>query len=151
MAQTGHILGKDCSIKIKYDSGSTALTDHGNSIDIDYNADDHEATAFGDSSHTYLQGLTNFTLGYSGWWAGSHASDIMQSVVAVLHTFVTYSSTCRPEIWIAPAGSTAGSLCYGACVNVQSFPMSFPSDSIATMNLSFTARAGSLTATSAYP
>lgn len=153
MAQTGHILGKNCCVKVVCGGGSMLLTAHGNSVDLDYNADDHEATAFGDSSHTYLQGLTNFTINYSGWWAGcdvSGCSDTTQSIAACTATLLEESSACTPVIWVAPAGSAAGSVTYVACVNVQAMPMSFPADSIATMNISFTARAGSLTCGSTY-
>lgn len=153
MAQTGHIFSKDCSVKLVCGGGSMLLTAHGNSVDIDVNADDLEATAFGDQAHTFLQGLTNFTINYSGWWAGcdvSGCSDTTQSIASCALTLVSQSSACTPVVWVAPAGSAAGSLTYVACVNVQSAPVSFTSDSIATMNISFTARAGSLTSGSSY-
>ena len=146
MSQTGHIHAKDASVKIVCAGGTIALTAHGNSMDINKTADDLEATAYGDSAHTYLDGLTVFTFDYSGWWAGSHATDVTNSDAACLLALVGNGAASTPIIWFAPSGSTAGSLCYVACVNVQSAPMSFPADGIATMNATFTARAGSLTA-----
>jgi len=127
-------------------AGTIDLSAHGNSVDIDFNADDLEATAFGDTSHTFLQGLTNFTFSYNGWWSGSHATEVSDSEAACLQALVGNSSACAPMIWVSPAGSTAGSLCYVACVNVQATPIGIPADNIATMNANFTARAGSLTA-----
>lgn len=146
MAQTGHIFSKDCSIRFLCTGGSFSLTSHGNSVDIDFNADDLEATAYGDSSHTFLQGLTNFTFGVGCWWAGSHASDVDDSSAACIFRMVYQSSTCQPEFQVNPGGSAAGSLAYCASVNVQAMPLGFPSDGIATMNMTLTSRAGSLTA-----
>lgn len=146
MAATGHLHTKDASVKVVCGGGTITLTGHGNSVDIDLTADDLEATAFGDTSHTYLQGLTVHSISYSGWWAGSDTSDVSDSAAACLRALVGDSSACTPVFWVAPAGSTAGSLSYVACVNVQGLPHSFPSDGIATMNATFTARAGSLTA-----
>lgn len=146
MSQTGHIHPKDASVKIVCGAGSIALSAHGNSTDITNTADDLEATAYGDTSHTFIDGLTTFTFDFGGWWAGSHATDTGNSTAACLGALVGNSSACVPVFWISPAGSTSGSICYVACVNVQSAPMSFPADGIATMNATFTARAGSLTA-----
>ena len=146
MAQTGHIHAKDASVKIVCSEGTIALTAHGNSMDINKTADDLEATAYGDTAHTYLDGLTVFTFDYSGWWAGSHATDQTDSPAACMLALVGKSASRTPVLWFSPAGSAAGSICYLASVNVQAAPMSFPADGIATMNATFTARAGSLTA-----
>jgi len=146
MAATGHIHSKNASVKVVCGAGALSLSAHGNSVDIDYNADDIECSAYGDTSHTFIQGLTNFTYSYNGWWAGSHATEVGDSIAACLMALVGNSSACVPVIWVSPAGSTAGSLCYVACVNVQATPMSVPTDGIATMNANFTARAGSITA-----
>lgn len=146
MAATGHIIGKDGSGMIRTTTGSIVLTGHGNSCDIDFNADDHEATAYLDKNHNFLTGLTNATISYSGWWAGSApASGIDNSVATCLHKLVG-TTTENPEFWFAPAGSSSGSLCYAASMNLQSLQVSFPADSITTMALNFTMRAGSLTA-----
>jgi hypothetical protein len=147
MSATGHNFTKDASVRITVIGGTEInLTAHGNSVDIDYNADDLEATAYGDSAHTFLQGLTNYSFNYSGWWAGSHASDVTNSVAACVFNLVQKSSASQAMFWISPAGSTAGSLGYAACVNVQAFPMSFPADNIATMAITCTPRSGSLSA-----
>ena len=148
MAQTGHIHPKNASIRIVCGAGTINLSAHGNSMDISKTSDDLEATAYGDTAHTFLDGLTVFSFDYSGWWAGSHATDVSDSTAASLLQLTGQSSVCRPVLWFAPAGSAAGSICYLACVNVQSTPMSFPADNIATMNATFTARAGSLSACS---
>jgi len=150
MAATGHIHSKNASVIVKCGPGNIILSAHGNSVDIDYNADDIECSAYGDTSHTFIQGLTNFTYSYNGWWAGSHADDVSNSTAACLMALVGNSSACTPMICVAPAGSTAGSLCYTACVNVQATPMSVPTDGIATMNANFTARAGSVTVSTTY-
>jgi hypothetical protein len=146
MAQTGHSFSKDLSARLICGAGTIDLSAHGNNCDIDFNSDDLEATAYGDQSHTFLQGLTNFTFNYSGWWSGSHATDVSNSVAACVHSLVYNSSACTPFLQINPAGSTAGSLSYAACVNVQATPVGFPAENIATMSINFTARAGSLTA-----
>jgi len=146
MSATGHLHPKNASVKVVCGAGSIAMSAHGNSVDIDFNADDLECSAYGDTSHTFIQGLTNFTLSYNGWWAGSHATNVSDSTAACLMALVGNSAACAPMIWVSPAGSAAGSLCYVACVNVQATPISIPTDNIATMNAQFTARAGSLTA-----
>jgi hypothetical protein len=146
MAATGHSIGKDGSARLVCGAGTLTLTEHGNSCDIDFNADDHEATAYGDVNHTFLTGLTNATISYSGWWAGSApAASIDNSVATCLHGLMG-TTGCTPVFWFAPAGSTSGSLCYAACVNLQSLQTSFPADSITTMSLNFTMRSGSLSA-----
>lgn len=145
MAAIGHNHTKDASIRVWTAGGSMSVSGHGNSTDVDYNADDLEATAYGDKAHTFLAGLTNYSLTVSGWWAGSHATDVADSVAACLFSAVG-ASTDTSMIQVNPAGSTAGSLAYVACVNIQAFPMSFPADNIATMSFTCTPRAGSLTA-----
>lgn len=146
MAQAGHIHSKDASIRVMCDPGTISLGAHGNDVSIDFTADDLEATAYGDKSHTFLQGLTNYTISVDCWWAGSDTSDVDDSVAACMFRIMGESSTCRPMIQVNPAGSTAGSLAYAASVNLQNHSMSFPSDGIATMAATFTARSGSLTA-----
>lgn len=146
MSQTNHLFAKDASIRFRVDAGSFNFSADGNNTEIDFNADDLEATAYGDLTHTYLQGLTNYTFTVTAWWAGSHATKVDDSHAACIFRMVYQSSTCRPEFQINPAGSAAGSLSYAGCVNVQAMPMSFPADNIATMNLTLTSRAGSLTA-----
>lgn len=145
MSAKGHIHTKNVSVRI-WNSASAILnvSGNGNTIDIDYNADDLEATAYGDQAHTFLAGLTNYTITYSGWWAGSHATDVTESVAACIFNLVGASDGAMVQV--NPSGSTAGSLAYAACVNIQALPMSFPTDNIATMGFTCTARAGSLTA-----
>jgi hypothetical protein len=145
MSATGHIHTKNVSLRIwNGDGASLGLSAHGNTTDIDYNADDLEATAYGDQAHTFLAGLTNFTIAVTGWWAGSHATDVSDSVAACIFNMV--GASVGGMIQVNPSGSTAGSLAYAACVNFQAAPMSFPADNIATMNFTCTARAGSLSA-----
>jgi hypothetical protein len=146
MSATGHIHSKNASVKVVCGAGDIILSAHGNSVDVDYNADDIECSAFGDSSHTFIQGLTNGTFSYNGWWAGSDTTDVSDSVAACLMALVGNSSACTAMFWLSPAGSAAGSLCYVGCVNVQATPISVPTDGIATMNANFTMRAGSITA-----
>ena len=146
MAATGHIHPKNASVKIVCGAGTINLSAHGNNTDIENNADDLEATAYNDTAHTFLQGLTNFSISYSGWWSGSHATNVSDSEAACMHSLIHNSAACAPVFWISPAGSAAGSLYYVACVNVQAAPIGIPADGIATMNATFTARAGSLTA-----
>jgi hypothetical protein len=145
MAAIGHNHTKNASIRIWTVGGSMSVSGHGNSTDIDYNADDLEATAYGDQSHTFLAGLTNYSITFNGWWSGSHATETGDSIAACLHNAVG-ASTDTSMIQVNPAGSTAGSLSYVACVNFQSFPIGFPADGIATMSFTCTPRAGSLTA-----
>lgn len=145
MSATGHIHTKNSSIRIwNADGASLGVSAHGNTTDIDYNADDLEATAYGDQAHTFLAGLTNYTITVTGWWAGSHATDVTESPAACIFNMV--GASIGGMIQFNPSGSTAGSLAYAACVNFQAFPMSFPADNIATMNFTCTARSGSLTA-----
>jgi hypothetical protein len=146
MAQTGHIRGRDCSVKVVCGAGTINLSAHGNSIDIDLSADDIEVTAFNDTAHTFMQGLTNFNITYNGWWSGSHATNVLNSEAACLQALIHNSSASVPVVWVSPAGSAAGSICYVACANVQATPVSIPSDGIVSQNATFTARAGSLTA-----
>ena len=149
MAAKGHNLGKNGSAKVVCGAGTINLSAHGNSTDLDYNADDHEATAYGDLNHNFLAGLTNATLSFSGWWAGSSAaSDADNAAATCLHKLVGDPGACGTEFWFAPAGSTSGSLSYAACVNLQSLQISTPADSIITMSLNFTMRSGSLSACS---
>jgi hypothetical protein len=143
MGAVGHNHTKNCSVRIWTAGGSINISTHGNSVDIDYNADDLEATAYGDQAHTFLAGLTNYSITYSGWWAGSHATAVADSVAACLFNAVA-ASTNTSMIQVAPAGSSAGSLSYVACVNFQAFPVSLPSDNIATMSFTCTPRSGSL-------
>lgn len=144
MSATGHIHAKNASIRFWNSATSLGISTHQNTVDIDYNADDLESTAFGDTVHTFLAGLINYTIAVNGWWAGSHATDLTESVAACI--FALVGSSTGGMIQINPSGSTAGSLAYAACVNFQAAPMSFPVDSIATMNFTCTARSGSLTA-----
>ena len=147
MSQTGHIHSINASVKITTTGGgSISLSGHGNSTDIDFNADDLEATAYGDQSHTFLQGLTNWTITVNGWWAGSHATDVSESVAACVHNLLYKSSASEVMVWVNSGGSTSGSISYVGCANVQAAPVGFPADGIATMNITFTSRAGSLTA-----
>jgi hypothetical protein len=109
MGAKGHNHTKNASVRLVGAGGNIDLSGHGNSVDIDYNADDLEATAYGDQSHTFLAGLTNYSITYSGWWAGSHATAVADSVAACVFNAVG-ASTDTSIIWISPAGSTAGSL-----------------------------------------
>ena len=146
MAATGHLHPKNASVKVVCGAGTVNLSAHGNNTDIEHSADDLEATAYNDTTHTFLAGLTNYSISYSGWWSGSHATDVSNSEAACLHSLVYNSAACHPMFWMSPAGSTAGSICYVACVYVQAAPIGLPSDGIATMNATFTARAGCLVA-----
>jgi len=150
MAATGHLHSKNASIKIICGAGSLDLSAHTNNVDVEFNSDDLEATAYGDQNHTFLQGLTVFSMTVSGWWSGSHAAAaaLTDEISTCLMSLVRNSSACTPVVYYSPAGSTSGSITYSACVNVQGAPMSFPADNIATMNVTLTARAGSLTAAS---
>lgn len=145
MGAVGHNHTKNASVRLETPGGCAVLSTHGNSVDIDYNADDIEATAYGDQSHTFLAGLTNYSITFNGWWAGSHTTAVADSTAACIFNAVG-ASTNTSVIWVSPAGSAAGSICYVGCVNVQTFPMSFPADGIATMSFTCTPRAGSLSA-----
>ena len=150
MAATGHLHAKNSSVKIVCGAGTINLSANGNSVDIDYNADQLEATAYGDTSHTNLDGLLNFGLTYSGWWAGSGATlDGTNSKAGCMLALIGNGATCMPVVYFAPNGSAAASLNYAACVNVQALPMSFPADGMATMNATFALRGGSMTALTA--
>ena len=145
MSAKDHLHTKNVSVRIWQNAASKSISTHGNTVDIDYNADDLEATAYGNTTHVFLAGLTNFSIAFNGWWAGSHASDVTESLAACIHAMVG-ASAAEGMIQVNPAGSTAGSLAYAACVNFQTAPVSLPVDNIATMNFTCTPRAGSLSA-----
>jgi len=147
MSATGHTFSKNASVKITtIGGGSLVLTAHGNSVSTNEDVDQLEATAYGDTAHTFLDGLENFTMDFSGWWAGSHATDVSESAAACLHSIKGKGSTCQVMFWFSPAGSTAGSIAYAACVNISNLSQTWPADGIATMSFSFAARSGSMTA-----
>lgn len=150
MAATGHLHTKNASIKIVCGAGTLNLSGHGNSVDIDFSSDSLEATAYGDSNHTFLQGLTTWNMTIGGWWSGSHAAAgaLTDEISTCLMSLVRNSAACVPVVYFNPAGSTSGSITYSGCVNVQATPMAFPADNIATMSVTLEPRAGSLTAAS---
>jgi len=116
---------------------------HGNNVDISYNADDCETTAYGDDTHLNLAGLKNYSITFTGWWAGSGGES------AASRVFELVGASQGTEIGIAPGGSTGltgTSMSYGACVNISSVDCGFPIDNIATMSFTATPRAGSLSA-----
>lgn len=146
MAQTGHTICKDGSVKLVCGAGTLALTADGNNVTINSDADDLESTNYGDQSHTFFSSLTAYTLDFGGWWSGSHTSDVNNSIAACLLKLQYNNAASKPVIWVAPAGSTAGSLTYLACVNVKTYNISFPVEGVATMSITMTARNGSLSA-----
>lgn len=149
MAAVGHTVGRNASVRLICGAGTIDLSARTNSVDIEYNADGIEVSAFGDTSHTFIQGLTVFTFAVNGWWSGSHASEVLNSEAACLAALVGNSAACECILWVAPAGSAAGSISYSACVNVQSAPVNVPADGVVGMNSSYSARAGSITLSSA--
>ena len=140
MASASHIRCKFASVRLEDITGTWfGLSPHGNNVDISYSADDCETTAFGDNTHTNLAGLMNYSITFSGWWAGSGtatAASLVNELVGASRGSV---------IQINPGGSAATSPAYAACVNVSSMDSGFPVDNIATMNFTATPRAGSLT------
>jgi hypothetical protein len=150
MAATGHLHTKSSSIKVICGAGTLNLSAHGNNVDIEYTADELEALAYGDTVHTFLEGLTQFGMTITAWWAGSHgaAGTLTDEISTCLLSLIGQGGTCVPEVFFSPAGSTSGSITYNACVNVMAAPMSFPVDNIATQNITLKPRAGSMTAAS---
>ena len=133
----GKIIARNCSVRLWDSSGSLSITAYGNNVTISESADDAERTAYGDDTHVNIAGLKNFSISYSGWWAGCNATP----PACRLHTLIGGSDAM---IQINPAGSAAGSPAYGACVNIQSLEVAFPIGEVATMSFTCTPRAGSM-------
>lgn len=147
MARAGHITSKNCSVFIWNAAGaSRSVSDHGNTVDIDISVEEFEAGAYGDTWHEYETGRWDWTINYSGWWAGSHATNPDDSIATCMLRIV--ASGTGGTVKIFPAGSTAGSIAYTACCNFTAFPMSFPRDGFATMSFTARPRSGSLSSAS---
>lgn len=142
MANAGKIAGRNASIRVwNPDSASIAVSSDFNNWTINYTADDQESTAFGDDTHTNLSGLKNYSIAVDGFWAGL-GSDSSASVIGAC----LLGASANGMIQINPAGSTAGSIAYAACVNFSSVDMGGPVANIVTFNFGCTPRAGSLSA-----
>lgn len=144
MANACHLNCKFAGVRL-YDLAGTSFlfSPHTNNVDIGYNADDLETTAYGDDTHLNLAGLKNYTITVTGWWAGSGTG------AAASELFSMVGASEGTEIGVAPGGSKnefGASLCYGACVNISSLDMGFPIDGIATLSFTATPRAGSMSA-----
>lgn len=142
MASACHIRCRHGSVRAKNIDGTWfGLSAHGNNVDISYSADDLETTAYGDDTHVNLAGLKNYTITFSGWWAGSGEA----APASLLDELV--GASMGTEIQINPAGSGSTSPAYSGSVNISSIDVGFPVDNIATMNLTLTPRVGALTLT----
>ena len=147
MARTGHIVAKNCSVDIYNSAGAKlSISDHGNTVDIDISMSETEAPNYGDKYHEYEADMWDWTINYSGWWAGSATANLTQSPAACLLTTLQTGTGGTIKVW--PAGSTAGSIAYTACCNFTAFPMSFPRDGFATMSFTARPRSGSLSSAS---
>jgi len=140
MANSGKIAGRFLSIRVRNpDNAWIPITTDFKSVSIEHSGDDQESTTFGDNTHTNLSGLMNYSISVDGFWAGSGADNSACVIQACL-----IGASTNGMIQINPAGSTAGSMAYVACVNFSQVSMSFPVENIATFSFTCTPRAGSL-------
>ena len=146
MAQDQHIVANDASVKVVCGAGTITLSGHGNTVDFRIAVGMAEVTGAADTFQRDAEEIAALTGTYNGWWAGSHSSNVSNSQAACMMSLVVNCGACQAMLYVAPGGSTAGSLGYIACINVTGMPMSFPSDNYATMDFGFNLRAGSLTA-----
>ncbi len=142
MSNANKIAGRALSLRVwDADAASMGITSDFKSVTVDKSADDQESTAFGDNTHQNLAGLLNHGFSVEGFWAGSGANNSACVIGACL-----VGAQFNGMIQVNPAGSTAGSLAYVACVNFNGVNMSFPVDNICTLSFTCTPRSGSLTA-----
>lgn len=142
MSNSGKLGGRNLSVRVwNPDAASLAFSPDFKSMGIDTSADDQESTAFGDNTHTNLSGLRNYSITGDGFWSGSGADNSACVIASCL-----LGASEGGMIQINPAGSTAGSIAYVACVNFQQVNMAFPVENIATLSFTCTPRAGSLSA-----
>lgn len=142
MANSGKIAGRWLSIRVRNpDDAWISVSSDFKSVGIDHSADDQESTSYGDTTHVNLSGLMNYSISVDGFWAGSGADNSACVIQACL-----LGASKNGMIQISPAGSTAGSISYVACVNFSQVSMGFPVENIATFSFTCTPRAGSLSA-----
>lgn len=142
MANSNKIGGRNLSIRVfGPEAASAAISPDFKGVTIDYSADDQESTAYGDNTHVNLAGLRNYSIAVDGFWAGSGTTPSACLIATCL-----LAARDDGMIQVNPAGSTAGSLAYVACVNFQQVNMAFPVENICTLSFTCTPRAGSLSA-----
>ena len=140
MAATNHIYGRNNSFRMEDITGASfGLTSDGNNWTIEYSAEMIEATTFGDINRTFITGITDFTVNFSGYYSGNAGTQ----AASLLHEIVGASQ----GTWFQgnPSGSTATSPAYSGCVHVENLSVETPVDGIVSFSFSLRPRSGSLT------
>lgn len=145
MASGSHIRGRDASFRMEDAAGASfGLTGHGNEWTLTHSANLEDATAFGDSTMTTMPVIQDYTVNFSGYWAGSGTD----SAACKLHALTGASQGTWFQV--NPGGSARTDIMgFAGCVNVENLDIGGPVAGTINWSMSLRPRSGSLTISTA--